>query len=219
MHRHSKSARLKSSSGQANRGLRLLALAACVAGLAGCANTSQKSTAYTSEIDPYETEWVATADDPIGMLVVQKFKRERQRNHSEVNSDNAMVSEALNYLGIRYRFGGNSPDTGFDCSGLVAYTAERSLGLKLPRNAAEIAQQGISVAKNELKAGDLVFFNTLGRRYSHVGIYLGDDRFVHSPSAGGVVRVENMTMAYWSKRYNGARRLDNSLVASARAAN
>ena len=84
----------------------------------------------------------------------------------------------------------------------VTYTAERSLGLKLPRNAAEIAQQGISVAKNELKAGDLVFFNTLGRRYSHVGIYLGDDRFVHSPSAGGVVRVENMTMAYWSKRYN-----------------
>ena len=64
------------------------------------------------------------------MLVVQKFKRDRQRNHSEVSSDNAMVSEALNYLGIRYRFGGNSPDTGFDCSGLVTYTAERSLGLK-----------------------------------------------------------------------------------------
>jgi len=134
-------------------------------------------------------------------------------------SDNAMVSEALNYLGIRYRFGGSSPDTGFDCSGLVTYSAERSLGLKLPRNAAEMAQQGISVAKNELKAGDLVFFNTMGRRYSHVGIYLGDDRFVHSPSAGGVVRVESMTMAYWTKRYNGARRLDNSLMASARAAN
>lgn len=191
---------------------------ACVAGLAGCAGTNQKSTAHTSEIDPYEMEWVATADDPIGLLVVQKFKRERQ-THSGVSSDNAMVSEALNYLGIRYRFGGNSPDTGFDCSGLVAYSAERSLGLKLPRNAAEIAQQGISVAKNELKAGDLVFFNTMGRRYSHVGIYLGDDRFVHSPSAGGVVRVENMTMAYWTKRYNGARRLDNSLMASARAAN
>ena len=82
-----------------------------------------------------------------------------------------------------------------------------------------MAQQGIAVNKNELKAGDLVFFNTRGARYSHVGIYLGDDRFVHSPSAGGVVRVENMTMAYWAKRYNGARRLDNSLMASARAAN
>ncbi|SEI87946.1 NlpC/P60 family protein [Achromobacter sp. NFACC18-2] len=164
-------------------------------------------------------EWVATADDPIGMLVVQKFKRERQRNLAGVSSDNAMVSEALNHLGIRYRFGGSSPDTGFDCSGLVAYSAERGLGLKLPRNAAEIARQGVAVAKNELKAGDLVFFNTMGRRYSHVGIYLGDDRFVHSPSAGGVVRVENMTMAYWSKRYNGARRLDNTLMASARAAN
>ncbi|WP_313622333.1 C40 family peptidase [Achromobacter sp.] len=219
MHRHSILARFNSSTGQAKRGLRMLALVACVAGLAGCASTSQKSTAHTSEIDPYEMEWVATSDDPIGMLVVQKFKRERQRTLSGVGSDNAMVSEALNHLGIRYRFGGNSPDTGFDCSGLVAYSAERSLGLKLPRNAAEIARQGISVAKNELKAGDLVFFNTMGRRYSHVGIYLGDDRFVHSPSAGGVVRVENMTMAYWTKRYNGARRLDNSLLASARAAN
>lgn len=163
-------------------------------------------------------EWIATSDDPIGLLVVQKFKRERQGGASAVGSDNAMVSEALNYLGIRYRFGGSSPDTGFDCSGLVAYSAERSLGLKLPRNAAEIARQGVSVNKNELKAGDLVFFNTMGRRYSHVGIYMGDNRFVHSPSAGGVVRVENMTMAYWSKRYNGARRLDNSLIASARAA-
>ncbi|APX76656.1 C40 family peptidase [Achromobacter insolitus] len=219
MHRHSNHARLNSSSGQANRGLRLLALVACVAGLAGCAGTNQKSTAHTSEIDPYETEWVATTDDPIGVLVSQKFKRDRQKTHSGVSSDNALVSEALNHLGIRYRFGGTSPDTGFDCSGLVTYTAERSLGLKLPRNAAEMAQLGTSVNKNELKAGDLVFFNTLGRRYSHVGIYLGDDRFVHSPSAGGVVRVENMTMAYWSKRYNGARRLDNSLMASARASN
>lgn len=219
MHRHSTRARQNSSTGQATRGLRLLALVACVAGLAGCAGTNQKSTAYTSEIDPYEMEWVATADDPIGMLVVHKFKRERQQAHTGVNSDNAMVSEALNYLGIRYRFGGASPDTGFDCSGLVSYTVERSLGLKLPRNAADMAQQGIAVNKNELKAGDLVFFNTLGRRYSHVGIYLGDDRFVHSPSAGGVVRVESMAMTYWAKRYNGARRLDNSLMASARAAN
>ncbi|MDH0737516.1 C40 family peptidase [Achromobacter spanius] len=223
MHRHSILARFYSSTGQAKRGLRTLALTACVASLAGCAGTGQKSTAHTSEIDPYEMEWVATADDPIGMLVTQKFKRDRQgRNAGNAGAnggDNAMVSEALNYLGIRYRFGGSTPETGFDCSGLVSYSAERSLGLKLPRNAAEMAQQGVSVAKNELKAGDLVFFNTMGRRYSHVGIYLGDDRFVHSPSAGGVVRVESMTMAYWTKRYNGARRLDNSLMASARAAN
>ena len=138
MHRHSIIARLNSSTGQAKRGLRTLALMACVATLAGCAGTGQKSTAHTSEIDPYEMEWVATADDPIGLLVTQKFKRDRQQAgkgiHSGVNGDNAMVSEALNYLGIRYRFGGSSPDTGFDCSGLVAYSAERSLGLKLPRN-------------------------------------------------------------------------------------
>lgn len=206
MDRHSHSARLNSCFGQANRSLRLLALAACLAGLAGCAGTHQKPAAHLTapDINPDEMEWMAASDDPIGMLATQKFKRKRQRDHS---GDNAMVNEALNYLGIRYRFGGASPETGFDCSGLVAYTAKRSLGLELPRSSTDIAQQGVSVAKNQLKVGDLVFFNTLGHRYSHVGIYLGNNRFVHSPSTGGVVRVENMTMAYWTKRYNGARRL------------
>ena len=125
---------------------------------------------------------VATADDPIGMLVVQKFKRERrQQAQTGVDSDNALVSEALTYLGIRYRFGGNSP---IPVSIAAAWfrTPPSVARPEAARNAAEIAQHGTSINKNELKAGDLVFFNTLGRRYSHVGIYLGDDRFVHSPA-------------------------------------
>lgn len=224
MHRHSSLALSEPSSRRAGRGLRLLASVFCIAVMAGCATkgTQQASAydAYGSEIDPYETDWVATADDPIGLLVTHKLKRDKQRqNQAAFSTESAMVAEALNQLGVRYRFGGNSPDTGFDCSGLVAYTAERSLGLKLPRNAADMARQSTTIERNELRPGDLVFFNTLGRRFSHVGIYMGENRFVHSPSAGGVVRVENMTMAYWSKRYNGARRIEGNVLASARASN
>lgn len=85
--------------------------------------------------------------------------------------------------------------------------AEKSLGLQLPRRSAEMARLGQSIKRNELQKGDLVFFNTSGKRNSHVGIYLGDNKFVHAPSTGSVVRVEDMTIAYWNKRYNGARRL------------
>ncbi|MDQ8033056.1 hypothetical protein CEG14_07085 [Bordetella genomosp. 1] len=223
MHRHSTLALPDILSRHAQRSLRLLAAACCVAGLVGCAGTAANKSAsgsysYDSEIDPYETDWVATADDPIGLLVTHKLKRERQREaQAPFSSESALVAEALNQLGVRYRFGGNSPDTGFDCSGLVAYSVERSLGVKMPRNSAEMARTATAIEKNDLRPGDLVFFNTLGRRYSHVGIYMGDNRFVHSPSAGGVVRVENMTVAYWSKRFNGARRIDGALLASARA--
>ncbi len=118
-----------------------------------------------------------------------------------------LASTALTYLGIKYRFGGDTPTKGFDCSGLVRYAAEKSLGLKLPRRSAEMARLGESIKRNELERGDLVFFNTRGQRFSHVGIYLGDGKFVHAPSTGSKVRVESMEIGYWKKRYNGARRL------------
>lgn len=118
-----------------------------------------------------------------------------------------LVNESMGYLGIGYRFGGTSPETGFDCSGLVQAVFRNALGLDLPRTAHEMASRGDKVAKQELKPGDLVFFNTMRRAFSHVGIYLGDGRFVHSPSSGGSVRVESMSTSYWAKRFNGARRL------------
>lgn len=117
------------------------------------------------------------------------------------------VSQAMAHLGTRYRYGGDSPEDGFDCSGLIWFTARESLGLQLPRNAAAQAKEGVQVARADLKRGDLVFFNTQGRRYSHVGIYLGNDRFLHAPSSGGKVRVDQMSASYWKARYNGARRL------------
>lgn len=124
-----------------------------------------------------------------------------------------LTRQALTHLGINYRYGGDAPDEGFDCSGLVYYSAQTSLGLKLPRRSADLARVGLKVDKQELAIGDLVFFNTLGRRYSHVGIYLGNQLFVHAPSSGGGVRVENMSKGYWASRYNGARRIDPILLA------
>lgn len=141
--------------------------------------------------------------DPLGAYLAS---RDIIRSTSNEPST-ALATTALTMLGIRYRFGGGAPSTGFDCSGLVVYAAEKSLGLKLPRQSAEIAQHGESVKRSELQEGDLVFFNTRGHRNSHVGIYLGDQKFVHAPRSGSVVRVESMDIAYWRDRYNGARRL------------
>lgn len=118
-----------------------------------------------------------------------------------------LVDQALAYLGIRYRFGGTSPETGLDCSGLVLNVFRNAVGLDLPRTAHEMAALGDKIGRQELKPGDLVFFNTMRRAFSHVGIYLGDGKFVHAPSGGGKVRVENMGTRYWSQRFNGARRM------------
>jgi cell wall-associated NlpC family hydrolase len=114
---------------------------------------------------------------------------------------------ALGLLGRPYAFGGASPDTGFDCSGLVAYVYREAFRWSMPRTTYEQSRVGVAVESEALGPGDLVFFNTLRRDFSHVGIYLGDARFIHAPSSGGVVRVEDMRLAYWSSRYNGARRL------------
>ncbi len=114
---------------------------------------------------------------------------------------------ALTLLGVPYRFGGDDPARGLDCSGLVRHVFRVSAGLDLPRRSEEIARAGADVPRTGLQAGDLVFFDTLDRPYSHVGIYLGDGRFVHAPARRGVVRIEPMDAGYWERRYNGARRL------------
>lgn len=118
-----------------------------------------------------------------------------------------LVVNALGLLGINYRRGGNSPQAGFDCSGMVRYVFQNALGLDLPRRAAEISRVGTRIDRNELKPGDLVFYNTLQKTFSHVGIYLGDNRFIHAPASGGAVRVEDMGQSYWASRFNGARRV------------
>jgi cell wall-associated NlpC family hydrolase len=119
------------------------------------------------------------------------------------------LDKALDLLGIRYRWGGSKPETGFDCSGFVRHVFREGLGLDLPRSAREQSRTGEPVARDELQPGDLVFFNTMRRAFSHVGIYLGDNLFVHAPHRGGRVRVEDMSGRYWTKRFNGARRVSD----------
>jgi cell wall-associated NlpC family hydrolase len=125
-----------------------------------------------------------------------------------------LVLRALSLVGVTYRRGGESPDTGFDCSGLVRHVFRESLGLSLPRTSRDISRIGETVRRDELQPGDLVFFNTLRRGFSHVGIYLGEHRFVHAPASGGEVRVEDMRQGYWTKRFNGARRIASAEASS-----
>jgi cell wall-associated NlpC family hydrolase len=119
-----------------------------------------------------------------------------------------VVVGALNMIGVRYRWGGNTPDSGLDCSGFVRYVFQDTLGLSLPRRAEEMSRVGEKVSVRDLKPGDLVFFNTMRRTFSHVGIYIGDNKFVHSPSTGSTIRVDELDTGYWEKRFTGARRVD-----------
>jgi len=118
-----------------------------------------------------------------------------------------LINLGMYYLGIRYRLGGNSPETGLDCSGLVQNVFRNALGLDLPRTARDMARLGDKIGFQELKPGDLVFFNTMRRAFSHVGIYVGEGRFLHAPASGGEVRLEEIDKRYWTRRFNGARRL------------
>ena len=118
------------------------------------------------------------------------------------------IDQAMDLLGIRYRFGGSSPEAGFDCSGFVSHVFREGLGLILPRSSKEMSRSGEVIGRDELRPGDLVFFNTMRHAFSHVGIYLGDNQFVHAPRTGGRVRIEDLRDSYWMKRFNGARRVN-----------
>ena len=118
-----------------------------------------------------------------------------------------LVVNAMGFLGVPYKRGGNSAETGFDCSGFVRAMYKQTVGLLLPRQADQQAAATQVIDKKELQPGDLVFFNTMRRSFSHVGIYVGDGKFIHAPRSGAEVRVEDMGIAYWARRFNGARRV------------
>ncbi|HTH95656.1 MAG TPA: C40 family peptidase [Rhodocyclaceae bacterium] len=120
------------------------------------------------------------------------------------------LDDALSLIGIRYRMGGTTPETGFDCSGFVVHVFREGMGLILPRTSRELSKVGEIVKKQDLQPGDLVFFNTMRRTFSHVGIYLGNGQFIHAPRTGSEVRIEDMRESYWVKRYEGARRMEVS---------
>lgn len=116
-----------------------------------------------------------------------------------------VVLYAMSLIDTGYRFGGKNPEAGLDCSGMVSYIFDRAAGLRVQGSAADIARRGRPVEREALRPGDLVFFNTMNRPFSHVGIYIGDDRFVHAPSTNGKVRIEQMDNRYFAQRYEAAR--------------
>jgi cell wall-associated NlpC family hydrolase len=118
-----------------------------------------------------------------------------------------LVVNAMGFLGVPYKWGGNTAETGFDCSGFVVSVYQQSIGLLLPRRAEQQAAATQQIDKAELQPGDLVFFNTMRRAFSHVGIYVGNGKFIHAPRAGAEVRVESMGGSYWQHRFDGARRV------------
>lgn len=118
-----------------------------------------------------------------------------------------LLLKGLALVGVNYRRGGTDPERGLDCSGFVQVVFREAVGLILPRTAGEMSRVGGPVDLSHLQPGDLVFFNTLRRAFSHVGIYVGDSKFMHSPRPGGAVRIEDMRTPYWRQRYDGARRV------------
>lgn len=128
--------------------------------------------------------------------------------YTVAHNTSELVVNAMGFLGVPYRRGGNSAESGFDCSGFVRAIYEQTVGMILPRRADQQAASTQVIDKKDLQPGDLVFFNTMRRAFSHVGIYVGDNKFIHSPRSGGEVRVEDMRESYWQRRFNGARRVE-----------
>jgi cell wall-associated NlpC family hydrolase len=151
----------------------------------------------------------AQAPDPLGQWLAERGQTAGAVAPVERSRMAEMVVAAMNFVGVPYRLGGNDADTGFDCSGFTKHLFQLNLGLSLPRRSHEqaAAQGFMDVSRRELQPGDLVFFNTLKRAFSHVGIYVGEGRFIHSPRAGAAVRLEDMQTGYWQRRFDGARRI------------
>ncbi len=161
--------------------------------------------------------WAEPAvEDPLANLLARRglLANLDDMRQSVSQSASQLVVYAMGFLGVPYARGGESFTTGFDCSGFVRAIYEQSMGLVLPRSASEQAKATQIIDQKDLKPGDLVFFNTLRRAFSHVGIYVGDGKFIHSPRTGSEVRIEDMRQSYWQQRFNGARRVEASTASS-----
>jgi hypothetical protein len=170
-----------------------------------------------------------SAEDDVGRFMAEKRLLDRLEEARQLMGERVterashmatraseLVVTAMGFLGVPYRRGGNSVDGGgFDCSGFVKAMYEQTVGLVLPRRANEQAAATQKIDKGDLQPGDLVFFNTMRRAFSHVGIYIGDNKFIHSPKPGAQVRVEDMGVNYWAVRFDGARRVVTGQEASA----
>ena len=190
----------------------VLILACCVASAARAAPPEPSLPAASPEM-PADMQRVLAERG----LVRQTLGHIEQVGQTVRDTTSDLVGTAMGFLGVPYRRGGNSAESGFDCSGFVRAVYSQTVGLVLPRRANEQAAATDTIEKRDLQPGDLVFFNTMRRAFSHVGIYVGDGKFVHAPRSGAKVRVEDMDSSYWKRRFDGARRVetDTPLDASA----
>ena len=167
----------------------------------------------------YEPGVSANTDDPIMDMVMEKesnahpdglvaqpsFSVQEGKRQEIIGN---LLLHAMGLMGVSYRFGGNTPYEGLDCSGFMVYVFKKSMNIDLPRTAAAMAKVGSVVPRTQLRQGDLVFFNTRrGVINSHVGMYIGDGKFIHSPRTGKNIEISSLSAKYWSTRYNGARRV------------
>lgn len=161
----------------------------------------------------------AHTGDEIDRLLAEKGILTRIDSVRQNVTDRAseLVVNAIGFLGVPYKWGGTDADSGFDCSGFVMSVYQQSIGLLLPRRAEQQAASTQKIDQTELQPGDLVFFNTMRRAFSHVGIYVGNGNFIHAPRAGAEVRVESMGGSYWQRRFDGARRVPATAVTPAEA--
>jgi cell wall-associated NlpC family hydrolase len=150
---------------------------------------------------------VAAQDSAASSFTDSAATRVRSAAVTAFKSAQDLASTALDLIGIRYKWGGNTPETGLDCSGLVRYVFQHVTGVTLPRTAKDISRLGTEVAVTDLQPGDLVFFNTRRFAFSHVGIYLGDNQFIHAPRRGREVEVATLDSGFWKRRFDGARRM------------
>ncbi len=158
----------------------------------------------------------AASEDDLGRLLAERglIGTLGQAGLAVRNQTSELVFNAMGFLGVPYRRGGTTVETGFDCSGFVRAIFEQTAGMVLPRRAKEQAAATEVIDKRDLKPGDLVFFNTMRKAFSHVGIYVGDGKFIHAPKPGAEVRVEDMAGSYWVRRFDGARRVLTSAPAA-----
>jgi len=164
------------------------------------ANSLQSASTSTSAVPLTLSESASNYFSRLTDLVVDSFSEKSE----------SLINDAMKLIGVRYRWGADVPQSGLDASGFVRYVFNDKLGFLIPRKSTQMSRIGKPVQREELQPGDLVFFNTMRLTFSHVGIYVGDNKFIHSPAKGATVRVDDMSSSYWERRFDGARRLDGS---------
>jgi cell wall-associated NlpC family hydrolase len=170
--------------------------------------SGQNSTGSSNSLNLNNATTNTTLNSSVSSPVKSNFYGKVTTQLSE--SSSSLINNAMNLIGVRYRWG-DKVQTGFDASAFVKYVLKDNLGFLFPmKTTDDMSKVGLQVSRDSLKPGDLVFFNTLKREYSHVGIYVGENKFIHSPARGSGVRVDDMTSVYWDMRFDGARRVNES---------